>query len=141
MFKKTKENDGAKELSELERMVMQIVWEKGRVTAKQVKEALDETKSLALTTILTVLSRLKEKRYIKEVPSLGRSAVFQAIVPKEKVAFKTVRRVLMQFFSDSPSTLMAHLLKNEDITDEELAEIRRLLTTKTSKNIKKERKD
>ena len=110
-----------KELSPLEREIMEVVWREGRVTAKQVKETLDSTRPLALTTILTVLRRLKNKKYVKEVPSLGRSIVFKPAVSRELVIRRSIKELLKQFFSGSPSALMAHLLKNENISDKELS--------------------
>ena len=125
-----------KELTNLERQIMEVIWKLKKTTSKEIKEHLDAEKPLALTTILTVLARLMEKKYIKEIPSLGRTRVFQPIIPKESVAGKTLRKVIKQFFSGSPSELMAHLLKNENISEEELGEIRNLLETKYKKEKK-----
>ena len=59
-----------RELSSLERRVMQVIWEKNKATSKEIKKALEPTKQLALSTILTILSRLEKKQYIKEIYQL-----------------------------------------------------------------------
>lgn len=128
-----KDNSGAKDLSELEREVMSIIWEKNRASSREIKEALEPERPLALTTILTVLSRLRKKNYIAEVPRLGRAQVFQPLVPRERVATKRIRGVLKHFFSGSPSSLVSHLLDHESIDASELIEIRRLLEEKMNK--------
>ena len=124
-------------LSELEREVMSIIWEKKKVTSREIREALEPERPLALTTILTVISRLKKKKYILEVPSLGRSMVFKAAIPREKVAGNRLRGLLKQFFRGSPSSLVAHLLDSESISDDELKEIRGILEEKMEKSGKR----
>ncbi len=55
-------------LGELERSVMDILWSGGeRLTATELQDrltALPGAKSLATTTVLTVLSRLEKKRFV-----------------------------------------------------------------------------
>jgi predicted transcriptional regulator len=127
------QNRQDKDLSELEREVMTIIWQKGRASSREIKDALDASRPLALTTILTVLSRLRKKNYIAEVTRLGRAQVFKPLVPLEKVATKRIRGVLKHFFSGSPSSLVSHLLDHESMDDLELMEIRRLLEEKMNK--------
>ena len=117
----------ARELSKLEREVMNIIWDKGKVTAKEIKYAIEETNPLALTTILTVLSRLLEKEFVKEVPSLGRSKVFQATVAREAVAFDSLKKVMKNFFKGSPAAMMSQLIKHEAVSRDEMDDIRRML--------------
>jgi len=125
-------NTPKQNLSELEQEIMNILWKKKKATSREIKEALEPEKSLALTTVLTMITRLKKKNYIKEVPSLGRAMMFTYCVPKKNVAEKRIRGLLKQFFSGSPSSLVAHLLDHEGISSEELTEIRRLIQNKTN---------
>lgn len=48
----------------LEADVMEVVWQKGAATPKEVKEALPRTREPAYTTVMTVLSRLHEKDFL-----------------------------------------------------------------------------
>ena len=114
-------------LSRLEAVIMGVLWNKGDSTAKEVREVLLETKPLAHTTVLTILSRLKEKGYIKEVPSLGRSLTFRPIVPREKIARTTVAELIARFFGGSPEELVAHLIEEKHLSQDDLDEIRRKL--------------
>ena len=123
-----------RDLSDLEREVMSVLWDKGRSTSCQVKEILDIRKPLALTTILTILSRLRKKGYVMEVPSPGRSMVFAPRVPRKSVAQKRISGLLKQFFSGSPASLVAHLLDHEKIPEAELDEVRRMIEEKMKSN-------
>jgi predicted transcriptional regulator len=114
-------------LSRLEAVIMGVLWESGDSTAKEVRQILLETKPLAHTTVLTILSRLKEKGYIKEVPSLGRSLTFRPIVPREKIARTSVEEVIARFFGGSPERLVAHLVEEKHLKQEDLDDIRRKL--------------
>jgi len=127
-------NEGKKDknppLSRLEAVLMGVLWEKGDSTAKEVRAALLETKPLAHTTVLTILSRLKKKGYIKEVPSLGRSLTFRPIVPREKAAKASVEEVIAHFFDGSPEKLVTHLIENKHLSREDLDDIRKKLRWK-----------
>lgn len=115
------------DLSDLERDVMMVLWSKKIATSRQIKDELDASRPLALTTILTILARLKKKNYIEEIPSTGRSMVFKPLVPREPVLRKKIRGILAQFFSGSPSLLVSHLLHDELVNREELMEIKKLI--------------
>lgn len=120
-------------LSRLEGLIMGVLWERGDSTAKEVRESLEATKPMAHTTVLTILSRLEEKGYIKQIPSLGRSLLFRSIVSKEKVARTSVMELLTRFFGGSPEKLIEHLVEEADITTRDLEGIwRRLEGAKSS---------
>src|SRR4030066_2289281 len=52
-------------LGDLERLVMDILWNRGEVTGREVLEEIEKSRPLALTTILTVIDRLLKKGLIK----------------------------------------------------------------------------
>jgi predicted transcriptional regulator len=122
--KHDKKKDGLAPLSRLEGVIMGVLWDKGDSTAKEVRKILLDTKPLAHTTVLTILSRLKEKGYIKEVPSLGRSLTFRPVVPREKIAKSSVAEVIARFFGGNPEKLVAHLVEERHLKRDDLEEIR-----------------
>jgi len=110
----------------LELEVMQILWERGDATAAEVGGALAR-RALADTTIHTVLANLRRKGYVAPVPTIERALRFAPAVPRERVASRSLRRLLAEFFDGSPRRLMAHLVQEERVDARELAEIRKLL--------------
>jgi predicted transcriptional regulator len=68
-------------LGDLERAAMEVVWEAGPVTARQVAEHLVD-RGLAYTTWLTVLSRLEKKALLRKDTS-GRAHVYAAVASRE----------------------------------------------------------
>lgn len=69
-------------LGELERAVMQVLWDASYdVTARQIADALDD-RALAKTTILTVLSRLERKGRVQRCRD-GWAHTYRAVASRE----------------------------------------------------------
>jgi BlaI family penicillinase repressor len=120
-------------LSRLELQVMNVVWELGDCTSAQVIERFAEMRPLAPSTIRTVLAKLREKGYLKRVPSMERGYKFRPTVPRECVARRSLKDLLASLFEDSPRQAIAYLLSDADISDRELEEIRRLIDSHKQK--------
>ena len=120
-------DDKALRLTDLETEIMQVVWSKGNVSASEVREALMPHRPLAHTTILTVLEKLRRKRAVRVVPSLSRAKRFRACVEKDEVACRLIDKLCSRFFNGSTASLVAHLVKEQEIDQKELEEIRKLL--------------
>ena len=54
-----------KVLGELETIIMELVWEEGEVTVREVHTVLHESRGVAYTTVMTVMSRLADKGVLK----------------------------------------------------------------------------
>ena len=121
-------------LSELEMDVMDIVWKLGDCSSIQVIEAFFKQKrTLAPTTIRTVLTKLREKGYLTLIPSVDRNYTFRATIERQAVAKRTVGQLLTQLFENSPRQAIAHLLNEEEISDTDLDEIRRMINARKRK--------
>lgn len=112
-------------LTDLETEIMQIVWRGEPVTAAEVREALRESRPLALTTVITVMERLRKKGAIHAVPTIERSRRYSASVAKEAVADNLLANLMCRFFDDSPASLVAHIMGREPIDEAELKAIRK----------------
>lgn len=86
------------DLGELELEVMQLVWDKGEVTADQVREAL--ARRPKESTVRTVLRRLEEKGYVVHRVE-GRTFVFRAAEARGEVAARAVKRIVDWFCKGS----------------------------------------
>lgn len=114
-------------LTELQLSVMQALWclEEGSVA--EVRSALQEDgRDLAPTTVATLLHRLAEQGWVQHRTE-GRRLLYRAKVARSDAAKGALRQVISAFFSGKPSILAAHLLDSEDVSAEELREMRRLL--------------
>ncbi len=68
-------------LGDLERAAMDVVWDRGPLTARQVAERLAD-RGLAYTTWLTVLTRLERKGLLRKDTS-ERAHVYSAVASRE----------------------------------------------------------
>ena len=113
-------------LSRLELDIMHVVWELGDCTSAQVTSAFNKKRPLAPTTIRTVLANLRNKGYIKPIPSLERGFLMRPTIQREAIARHSLQEVVSSFFGNSPKQAIAYLLNEGELTDQEMDEIRQL---------------
>ena len=132
-----KKKNTSPDLTPLELTFMRIIWENGNATAAEIREALNSEKPLADTTIHTVLANMRKKGVIEPIPTVERALRFAPLVSREKVAGRSLKQLLIDFFEGSPKRLMAHMLKEEKLDEREMKEIRRLIRKPDPKGGKK----
>ncbi len=108
-------------LTNAEHRIMEIIWAKGSATVAEVVEALHGRD--AYTTILTLMRILKAKGYLSTRKE-GRAFVFEPRVDRDTAARKAVHQLLSKFFAGSASELVLTFLREEELTPEQLDEIK-----------------
>ena len=121
------------ELSRLELAVMDIVWELGECSSAEVISAYQQKRSLAPTTIRTVLANLRKKGYVQPVPTIERGFRLKATVSRAAIAKRSMRDVFQNLFQGSLRQAIACLLSEEQPSDQEMEEIRQIIASRTSK--------
>lgn len=112
-------------LSEQQYQLMQVLWREGEASVKTVMSALPKNK-LAHTTVATILSRL-EKRGLLSSRSEGREKLFEPLVSEGVVKQSMVSSLIGTLFKGDSKALLAHLVKENDIRDDELDDIRAMI--------------
>lgn len=113
-------------LPDAELEVMQAIWACTPPVARtEIDKILKDTHPMALTTLLTVLTRLSEKGFIK-IEKVSRSARYIPLVEKEEYLASQSRRFFDKLCGGSVSTF-ATALCNSGLTKEEIAKLRDLL--------------
>ena len=113
-------------LGETEMEVLHHVWDLGEATVADVRKRILEDRDVAYTTIMTVLKKLAEKGYL-DYHKEGRSYVYQPAQEPNEVQHSLLRRLMDKVFEGSPSALVQTLVRREDLSDDERAEIRALI--------------
>jgi BlaI family transcriptional regulator, penicillinase repressor len=108
-------------LTNAEHRIMEVIWARGSATVAEVVEALEGKD--AYTTILTLIRILKAKGYLVSRKE-GRAFVFTPAVDRDTVARKAVHQLLSKFFAGSPNELVLSFLRDEELTPEELEQIK-----------------
>ncbi|HYP89114.1 MAG TPA: BlaI/MecI/CopY family transcriptional regulator [Polyangiaceae bacterium] len=121
---------GSEALTDLQLAVMKALWRIGAGGVSEVLAALAEDgKELAPTTVATLLQRLAKQGWVKHKKN-GRQFTYQAKIEREEAAKGVLDRVLNAFFGGNVSALAAQLLESEQLTADDLKELRQLLKSK-----------
>lgn len=116
-------------LTEAELRLMDVVWDKGAATVGDVAAALTGEPALAYNTVLTTLRILEEKGYVRHTkPREGRAFVYRAVVGRKQASRHALRHLVRGFFANSPELLVLNLLDDEELSQSELRNIRKLLS-------------
>ena len=113
-------------LSQSQREIMEIVWERGEVSAVEVREILSQKRDLAKNTVRTLLDRMEEKGWLKHRED-GRTYLYSAVQPREASIGQKVLEVVEHVCGGSPEELVTALLDYRGLTSQELKRIRALL--------------
>ncbi len=117
------------DLGQLQRAVMEIIWSRGEATVHQVRDRLDREKELAYTTILTTLQKLERAGWL-EHRAEGKSYVYVPKRSREQAGAGSVRGFLKRVFDGNAVAMFQHLIREGDLSEEELKELRRIIDEK-----------
>lgn len=110
--------------SELE--ILNILWEKGPSTVRDVNEQLNEKREVGYTTTLKIMQIMHEKGMLSREQE-GRTHVYTPLLNEKETQGKLIDRLLETAFGGSASKMIMQALGNHDSSAEELAEIKRLI--------------
>ena len=112
--------------SELE--ILQILWQKGLATVREVHEELAQTKDAGYTTTLKLMQIMHEKGLVKRDESM-RTHIYQAAVNKERTQKHLLSKMIENLFGGSSTQLVLQALGNGEVkaSKEELEKIQQLL--------------
>ena len=115
-----------KRLPDAELEVMQVLWSlEAPVPRAAVEAEIQQRRPMAQTTLLTLLTRLSEKGFVR-IEKQGRSSVYTPLVTQEDYQARQSKRFFDQLFGGSVSAF-ASALTSSGISREDLEELRRLL--------------
>ena len=114
-------------LARRERQVMELLFEKGRLTAREVLEALPDPPSYSAVRALMVTL---EKKNLVAHSREGKTYIYEALVEPEKAKRSALRDLLGTFFEGKPEKLVASLLdpKDQELSQDEIARIRSIIS-------------
>jgi len=113
-----------------ELQIMKIVWDRGRVTVRDVYEALRQRRQVAYTTVMTMMNILDQKGFLKRVPGEDRAFVYEPARSRQTVMRATVNEFIDRVFGGSAHPLMLHLIEDKHLTEKDLDELRRAIRKK-----------
>ncbi|WP_138991594.1 BlaI/MecI/CopY family transcriptional regulator [Larkinella sp. C7] len=117
--------------SELE--ILQVLWEKGPSTVRQVNEHLSQTRDIGYTTTLKLMQIMHEKGLLSRTEE-GRYHVYQALIGEEETQQHLLDRFVDTAFRGSAMKLVMQVLGNSKATPRELEELQKLINQLNPEN-------
>jgi predicted transcriptional regulator len=116
-------------LGELERSILQLLWQHATLSAEQVREELDLLdRPLKDSTIRTVLRRLEEKGYVNHILD-NRTFLYSPAEPAQMVAGRAVKRILEWFCEGSVEALLVGMVDSSVLDSKELKRLAERIAT------------
>ena len=113
-------------LTEVELEFMTELWALGEGTVRDVMQRLPEDRKLAYTSGATILRILEQKEFVTSRKE-GKSHVYIPSMEKDAYQSRSLKHLSKKLFDDTPASLVARLVNDEELTDEALGQIRALV--------------
>jgi BlaI family penicillinase repressor len=124
MSKKSLDNFG-----QLQRAVIEIVWELGEASVRQVWKRLCRRKELAYTTVLTAMQRLERDGWLKRRVE-GKKHIYLPTRTRAQAGAGSVRKFVQRMFDGNALLLFRQLVEEGKLSDKELRELQKLINQK-----------
>lgn len=115
-----------KPLTEVELEVMNAVWDLGETTVKDVQAKLPKGRDLAYTSVATMMKILEQKGVLGSRKG-EKAHVYSPKISRDEYEALTLRHLATHLFRGDPTSMVARLVSDTNLSKDELKEIRRIL--------------
>ncbi len=122
------------ELGDLQREIMEILWDMGGGPVHEVREMLKKKRDLAYTTILSSMQKLEKKGWLKHNRK-GKNYIYIPVLTREEESARSLRSFIDDVFQGDPLNMFQHFIDYPDWSDEDLKEIRRMVKKRRKEKI------
>lgn len=116
-------------LADLQLAIMNVLWDRGEATVSDVKKALEPERPLAYTTVGTMLSKLEVKGHVTHRVE-NRVNIYWPLLAREQVSRTMISDLTQRLFAGDITQIVCHLLKERDVSREELSALKALIRQK-----------
>lgn len=110
--------------SELE--ILQILWNKGNATVREVHDVLEKVKDTGYTTTLKIMQIMTEKGLL-ERNTTNRTHIYKPLLSREKTQESFLNKMLNGLFKGDESRLVMGALDKKELSQNEIDEIKEFL--------------
>jgi BlaI family penicillinase repressor len=114
---------------ELQRAVIEVVWELGEASVRQVWKRLCRDKELAYTTVLTAMQRLERAGWLKHRVE-GKKHIYLPTRTRAQAGVGSVQKFIQRMFDGNALMLFRQLVEEGELNDDELKELQRIINKK-----------
>lgn len=113
-------------LTEVELELMNIIWQIGECTVRDVQKALNPSRELAYTSIATIMKILEQKKVLRSKKQ-EKAHIFSPALQKSDYERTSLMHVQNQVFEGDPTSMVVKLLDESDISKKELQAIQKII--------------
>ena len=115
---------------ELQNAVMEIVWDRGELSVRDVHEELSRKRTIAYTTVMTVMTRLAARKLLRRRKA-GASFLYRPAVSRDDHAGEAIRSILSRLAEGIGTPVLSHFVDAvQSRAPEKLEELARLVDAK-----------
>lgn len=118
--------------TQAELQVLQVLWDKGDSTVKDVHQHLSESHKSGYTTVLKIMQIMHEKGLLDRDES-SRAHIYSANITQSETQGRMVKELVSRVFQGSTSQMLVSALNGKS-SKKEIAEIRAVLNELEKKN-------
>jgi BlaI family penicillinase repressor len=116
----------APKLSKLEFQIMEVLWNRGESSIREIQDAFPEKRKPAYTTIQTTVYRLEIKDVVRRTKKVGNFHIFAAAVSRDAAQRRLIDE-LLALFGGRAQPLMAHLVESGKLSMEDVKQAEKAL--------------
>jgi len=113
-------------LTEVELEFMNLLWDLGEGTVRDVLAKMAPERNLAYTSVATILRILEQKKFVASTKK-GKKYMYRALLSKDTYQSRSLKNLSEKLFDNTPVSLVARLVDDYDLSNDALGEIRDLL--------------
>ena len=110
-----------KQLTKAEEQIIQIMWQLGKTTVKEIRAQMSAPKP-AVNTVSTIVRILESKGFVAHEKK-GRGYLYYPVVQKEDYTRHSLRQIINNYFDGSFKNLVSFFAKKESVDVRELEDI------------------
>jgi BlaI family transcriptional regulator, penicillinase repressor len=113
-------------ITDAESAVMGVLWDEAPLDGEEIAGRLKKQK-WSRTTVRTLLARLVQKGAVKQKKAVGKKDQFSPLIDRASYQHAESRGLIDRVFDGKVSPLFAQLAEREDLTDDDIAELKALI--------------
>jgi BlaI family penicillinase repressor len=117
-------------LSNFELEVMRLIWRDKEAIVPDLHRELAAERDISYSTVKTIVDRLEEKGAIKRLRTYGRTILYGPAIAEKALAKPLVNDLLRRLFGGEARPLISHLLKDENLSLDDLAYLEEVIARK-----------
>ena len=121
-------------LTKLELQIMEVLWDHGATSIREIQEAFPGRSRPAYTTIQTTVYRMEKKKVVRRVKKISNAHIFEPVVSRHAAQRRLIDE-LLSLFGGRTQPVMAHLIESGRLTLGDLRE-----AEKTMRSLQKKEK-